>query len=89
MQWQRYVTCVNKPFGDRPAQLREYLAKWQCDVKESVRLYFNWELNIDERTVLDQSPFRTDLTEQWLRKNQLNITPPFYDKIKEALVVIY
>lgn len=81
------MDCVNKPFGDRPAQLREYLAKWDCEIEEKVKVYFDWQMNINERTLLDQSPFRVDMTEQRLRTYQPEVAPPFRDKIEDALKV--
>lgn len=81
------MDCENKPYGDRPAQLREYLSKWEWEMEDEVKRFFDWQLNIDERTMLDQSPFRVDRSERQLRSLQPPLAPPFYDKIQDALKV--
>lgn len=86
-QWTRYVDCQNTPYGQRPPELRDYIYQWNQYIANAQRDFFDWMLVIDERSLLNQSPFRIDVSERYLRSKQPNLEQPFLDRIIGARLV--
>lgn len=87
MQWQQYVDCKHFPSIKQPAQLREYLAKWELEIKEEKDKTFDWMLLMDERTYITQNIFFDDRTWRYLKATQPNIAHPYLYKTIEVLKV--
>lgn len=86
-QWNRYVECVNRPYAYRPPELRKYLYRWETNIKEDQKKYFDWMLSIDERSYLSQSIFALNKTESFLRNSQPNTALLYTENANEALQV--
>lgn len=81
------MDCQNTPYGQRPPELRDYLYQWNLSITEAQRDFNDWMMLIDERTLLNQSPFRVDASERYLRSKLPNLEQPFIDRITGALSV--
>ncbi|EDW68638.1 uncharacterized protein [Drosophila virilis] len=67
--WEHYLRCDGLPRPYLPPEMRTFLAKKRHYQHFNTVHNVDWTLSIDERTVLNQNIFRTDLTRRTLKEN--------------------
>ncbi|XP_032598946.1 uncharacterized protein LOC6558382 isoform X2 [Drosophila grimshawi] len=88
-QWNRYLSCDKLPRVKYPPEIRNMISEMRDLEARDVDSGVNWQLSVDECSLLTQDIFRKDLTRQTLRTTLCPQIGQLYDKhIQQILTTL-
>uniref|UniRef100_A0A1A9ZL85 CASC1 C-terminal domain-containing protein n=1 Tax=Glossina pallidipes TaxID=7398 RepID=A0A1A9ZL85_GLOPL len=89
-KWVAYITCDPLPKAYVPPNIRTFYAKAQAFEQALLDRNIDWNLNVDERSILTQNVFREDRTRPTLMRAASNELIVSYDKyIDDSLQILH
>uniref|UniRef100_A0A1A9VTK6 CASC1 C-terminal domain-containing protein n=1 Tax=Glossina austeni TaxID=7395 RepID=A0A1A9VTK6_GLOAU len=89
-KWVAYITCDPLPKPYVPPNIRTFYAKAQDFEQALLERNIDWNLHIDERSILTQNIFREDRTRTTLMRAASNELIVSYDKyINDSLQILH
>ncbi|XP_037885622.1 uncharacterized protein LOC119635113 [Glossina fuscipes] len=88
-KWEAYITCDPLPKAYVPPNIRTFYAKAKAFEEDLLDKYIDWNLYVDERSILTQNVFREDRTRPTLMRAANNELIFSYDKyIDDSLKIL-
>lgn len=88
-KWVAYITCDPLPKAYVPPNIRTFYAKAQAFEQALLDRNIDWNLNVDERSILTQNVFREDRTRPTIMRAASNELIVSYDKyIDDSLQIL-
>ncbi|XP_064542155.1 uncharacterized protein LOC135431132 [Drosophila montana] len=84
--WNRYMDCDGLPRVQYPPEIRCMIAEMRHFETKDVESVVNWALSVDEKSVLSQDIFRTDLTRKTLEQNLRPNIGQIYDNYVQRIL---
>ncbi|ALC44488.1 CG12983, partial [Drosophila busckii] len=87
--WKRYLDCDGLPRVASPPEIRTFLEQVRHECQVDVNHTVNWELAVNERSVITQDIFATEETRQELVKERPNLGQLYSDFVQRILIVLH